>query len=157
MSNSDAPIISVTRGQREGRGRSSEAGPTSSWLDPTRLASGVLQGARSLWWAGLGVLSVAGETGTQLFEALVEEGKSWEQHRRRQTRARAEQVQVMAEEKSDFGEVVEERVQQEVGDVLGRLGVPRRRDLDALRGRVNDLAVRIERLADLVDRTSDKE
>lgn len=119
------------------------------------LASRAVQGARSVWLAGLGVLSVAQETGAQVFDALVEEGKSWEQERREQTRTRARQVQTLADEGAQAVEAIEKRARAGIDGALRRVGVPRRQDLNELRGRVNALAEQLDRLADAVEKKQD--
>jgi poly(hydroxyalkanoate) granule-associated protein len=103
-----------------------------------------------MWLAGLGALSVAEEAGTQVFNALVEEGKSWEQERRKQTEQTAKQVRTLTEEGTDAIEAVEERVRDEVNDVLHQMGIPRRDDIDELRDQVDALAEKMDQLADAV-------
>lgn len=153
MSDDKKPTINVTRGKNKGRGKSARNDPSDAGMfDPMAFASRAVEGARSVWLAGLGVLSVAQETGAQVFDALVEEGKSWEQERRKQTETRARQVQTLADEGAQAVEAIEERVRDEVDGALRRVGVPRRRDLDDLRGRVNALAEKLDRLAKAVEK-----
>jgi poly(hydroxyalkanoate) granule-associated protein len=152
MSDEQKPTINVTRGRNKGRGKSArEAAPESGGADLMGLASRAVQSVRNVWWAGLGVLAVAQETGAQVFDALVEEGKSWEQAQREQTEARRRQVQTLADEGAKAVEAVEQRVRDEVDEALRQVGVPRRRDLDELRERVNDLAQKLDRLSDAVE------
>ena len=152
MSDEKKPTINVTRGRNKERGKSArEATPNADGPDLMGLAAQVVQGARSIWLAGLGVLAVAQETGAQVFDALVDEGKSWEQARREQTETRRRQVKTLADEGAKAVEAVEERVRDEVDEALRRVGVPRRKDLDDLRGRVNDLAQKLDRLSKAVE------
>lgn len=152
MSDENKPTINVTRGKNKSRGKSArEAAPDHGLPDLMGLASRAVQSARNVWWAGLGMLAVAQDTGAQVFDALVEEGKSWEQARREETETRRQQVQTLADEGAKAVEAVEERVRDEVNEALRRVGVPRRRDLDELRGRVNALAEKLDRLADAVE------
>jgi poly(hydroxyalkanoate) granule-associated protein len=152
MSDEKKPTINVTRGRNKERGKSArEATPNADGPDLMGLAAQVVQGARSMWLAGLGVLAVAQETGAQVFDALVDEGKSWEQARREQTETRRRQVKTLADEGAKAVEAVEERVRDEVDEALRRVGVPRRKDLDDLRGRVNDLAQKLDRLSKAVE------
>lgn len=152
MSDKKKPTINVTRGRNKERGRSArEATPSAGGPDLMGLAARVVQGARSVWLAGLGVLAVAQETGAQVFDALVDEGKSWEQARREQTETRRRQVQTLADEGAKAVEAAEERVRDEFDQALRRVGVPRRKDLDDLRGRVNDLAQKLDRLSKIVE------
>lgn len=157
MSNEE-PTITVTRGsKKEAPERSSSSSEdrsrSSSGLGlpgPGTLVSGVVRGVRNVWWAGLGVFAVAQNAGSQVFDALVEEGKSWEQKRRERTEATARQVRQLTKEEGTV-EAVERRVSKEVNNILQRVGVPRRSDLDELRDQVDALSEKIERLSQSVE------
>ena len=149
----DGPTITVTRGERTERSdprqsASSARSRSSGWglPGPGAVASSVVRGVRAAWWAGLGVVGAAQDAGTQVFDALVEEGRSWEQARRERTEATARRVQRMTDEPKVV-QAVEERVQTDVNDILRRVGVPSRDDLEELRERVDALGARIEALA----------
>jgi poly(hydroxyalkanoate) granule-associated protein len=152
MSDDQEPKINVTRGEKkESKTNSSRKKSSGSELPGAmEVASGLARRARNMWLAGLGALSVAEEAGTQVFNALVEEGKSWEQERRKQTEQTAKQVRTLTEEGTDAIEAVEERVRDEVNDVLHQMGVPRRDDIDELRDQVDALAEKMDQLADAV-------
>ena len=152
MSDDQPPTINVTRGKkkRSEKNTSRDIASDPDLPGPMEVASELARGARNLWLAGLGALSVAEEAGTQVFDALVEEGKSWEQQRRERTERTARQVQQLTAEGTDAVEAAEERVREEVNDVLQRIGVPHRTDIDDLRDQVNDLAERMDRLADAI-------
>ena len=94
----DKPTINVTRGSRGkksnktsstksstsgNRSRSSSALPSAM-----EVAQGLAETTRNVWLAGLGAISMAEDAGTSAFNALVQEGKSWEQARRERTNAR---------------------------------------------------------------------
>jgi poly(hydroxyalkanoate) granule-associated protein len=102
---------------------------------------------RNAWWAGLGLVAAAREVGVEVFDALVEEGKSWEQARRERREETAHQVQQMVGE-SDAVEAVEDRMRDEVNEALRRVGVPHRDEVDALRTQIDALGEKIERLQD---------
>ncbi|WP_103027522.1 phasin family protein [Salinibacter altiplanensis] len=153
----NGPTITVTRGKR-----TEQAGPKPS-ASPTRsqssgwglsgigaLVSGVVRGARAAWWAGLGVVATAQDAGTQVFDALVDEGRSWEQARRERTEATARRVRAMTKE-GDVLRATEERVQSEVNEMLRRVGVPTRNEVQELREGIGALADRVERLARLAE------
>jgi poly(hydroxyalkanoate) granule-associated protein len=162
MSN-DKPKITVTRGKRTERSNrrktSSAANRSSSGLGlpgPADVVTGVIRGARSAWWAGLGVFAVARDVGSKVFEALVEEGKSWEQVQRKRREETVQRVQTLAEE-SDAVEAVEERIRNEVNAALRRVGVPDRDEVDALREQIDTLGDKIERLQDAVSEAQREE
>jgi len=152
MSDDNSPKINVTRGKKkESKKQASRKKSSGAELpNAMEVASGLARRARNMWLAGLGALSVAEEAGTQVFNALVEEGKSWEQERRKQTEQTAKQVQTLTEDGADAIEAVEERVRDEMNDVLHRMGVPRRDDIDELRDQVDALAEKMDQLADAV-------
>jgi len=153
MSDDQKPTISLTRGKRSDRTKEASRKTASGAFGPRPMdvASGLVRSAQHLWWAGLGVLSVAREASTQVFDALVEEGKSWEQARRERPPKTVEQVERMTEESVRAVEAVEKRVRDEVHAALRRLGVPRRRDVDELRDQIDALSEKLDRLADAID------
>lgn len=148
----DKPTITVTRGAKKAvEGEE----PNESTRSATGIGipgvgdvtSGLTRGVRNAWLAGLGVLSVAGEASSQVFNALVEEGKSWEQTEREQTQSTAREVQSLREEGRRTVETVEELARDEMDEMLKRMGVPRRSDLDELQAEVDELIQKVERLS----------
>lgn len=151
------PTITVTRGAKkavrgEARDDSSSSSTGTGLPGVSDVISGLVQGVRSTWLAGLGVLSVAGDAGSQVFDALVEEGKSWEQAQRERTESTARQVRSLREEGSRTVEAMQEMAQDEMDDLLKRLGVPRRSDLDELQAEVDELIRKVERLSRSIER-----
>ncbi|MFB6249321.1 MAG: phasin family protein [Salinibacter sp.] len=157
MSDDGTPKIDVTRGKRSDRTKTSsrDAASGASVPGPMAMVSGLARQAQRLWWAGLGALSVAEEAGAQVFDALVEEGKSWERARRERTQATAERVEAITEEGTRAVEAVEARVRSEVRGALRRVGVPHRDDVDELREQIDALSTKLRRLADAVDEPTD--
>jgi len=159
----DKPKITVTRGKRSKNSRrkqSSSAARSQSYglglPGPGDVISGVVRGARNAWWAGIGVVAVARDAGAKVFDALVEEGKSWEQTQRKRREEAAQQVQKMAEE-TDAVAAVEERVRDEVNAALRRVGVPDRDEIDALREQIDTLGDKIERLQNAVSQAQEED
>jgi len=153
----DGPTINVTRGSNQERRERTESSSgqsrSSSGLGlpgPGALVSGAIRGARTAWWAGLGVFAVAQKAGSKVFDALVEEGKSWEQAQRKRREATAQQVQQLEDGEATV-EAIEERVREEVNDLLQRVGVPRREEVDDLRARIDTLSDRIAQLTQAVE------
>lgn len=161
MSN-DTPTITVTRGKRSERSQkkkstSAAQSQSSSGLGlpgSGALVSGLVRSVRSAWWAGLGMLAVARDAGSKIFDALVEEGKSWEQARREQAKERVRQLRRLANEGGAV-EDVEERVREDVHGVLQRIGVPHRDDLEELHEQIDALGEKIEHLSQAVEETRD--
>lgn len=93
---------------------------------------------------------MAEEAGSQVFDALVEEGKSWEQAQRERTEETAERVRALRKEGARAVEVAEERVRDEVRQTLRRIGVPHRDDIHELRDEIDDLSEKMDRLAEAI-------
>lgn len=155
----DKPKITVTRGKRNERSNRSKKSSSaarsqsSSGLGlpgPDAIVTGAIRGAYNAWWAGLGVLAVARDVGSQVFDALVEEGKSWEQTQRKRREERAKQVRQWTEEQ-DAVEAVEGRIREGVNNALRRVGVPHRDEIDELREQIDALSDRLERIAQSVE------
>jgi len=158
MSDDQKPTISVTRGKRSDRTEKRPQKTASGFAvpGPMGVATGLVRGAQSLWWAGLGALSVAEEVGTQVFDALVEEGKSWEQARREQRQATVERIEAFTNENTRAVEAARARVRDEVHAALRQLGVPRRRDVDELRDQIDALSDKLDHLAEAIDDDRDE-
>jgi poly(hydroxyalkanoate) granule-associated protein len=156
MSDNGSPSINVTRGKRTRRRSSSDKQSSGSSLlpDPMSVVSGVMQRAQELWWAGLGIVSVAEDAGAKVFDALVEEGKSWEQAQRERREQTAKRVEELTEEGTQAVEAVEKRVREEVNEALHRIGVPHRDDINELRNQIDALADRMDQLAEAIDSSS---
>jgi poly(hydroxyalkanoate) granule-associated protein len=110
------------------------------------VVSGVVRGVRTVWWAGLGAIATARDAGAQAFDALVEEGKSWEQTERKRREKRARQVRSLADER-DAVQVTEERIRDGVNAALRRVGVPSRDEVKELREEIDALGARVDALA----------
>ena len=104
----------------------------------------VKETAQQIYLAGLGALAKAGEEGTRLFDELVERGNDLE----RTGRARVEQALGRVRGlKSDAREVVN-RVTSPLDEgmttAMHKLGVPTRREIQALTRRVEELTRVVE-------------
>jgi poly(hydroxyalkanoate) granule-associated protein len=150
---SKKPSINITRGKKKAPRSDAPSQPkpkaSDSWFGtPDSLASG----ARDVWLAGLGALSVVEDQGTKLFRALVQEGKDWEKTQREGAgkalkAAEHEGEQVAAATKEALDEQVVRRVRNGVDAALGRVGVPTRSAIDDLRDQVDELAQKADRIA----------
>lgn len=147
----NSPTITVTRGSnRNERKRRSSTTERLYGFDasgPLNLVTELVRGARTAWWAGLGVLGVAEDTGARVFDVLVEKGESWSQSVAERTEARAQQLQKLARQERVFVQDIERRVHDEVGALLQRIDIPQREDVEELRRQVDRLNDRVDRLA----------
>lgn len=148
MSADKEPTINVTRGKRQQRANTSSDRQSSAFPGPFELVSNAVQSVRSLWWAGLGAISVVEDAGSTVFEALVEEGKSWEEAQRARSEETARHVEELSKEGVRAVEAVEERVRDGVNETLHRAGIPHRDDVNELRDQIDTLAERMDRLSE---------
>ena len=91
---------------------------------------------RTAWLVGLGLAATAGETGVEVFDALVDKGR-----RRRRTRMQKAQ-QAISETGSTMMKLandVTRITQKRAAEVMGQLGLPTRDDVRELVRRVDTL------------------
>jgi len=120
-----------------------------------QLAAAIKESAHQIWLAGLGAFSKAQEEGSKVFEALVKEGNSIQKRTMKLTEDRVNEVtskvtrmagsfQKQANASWDKLEsVFEERVQR----ALTRLGVPTKKEIQALTRRVEELTASVQKLS----------
>ncbi|ANM30739.1 hypothetical protein ABI59_15850 [Acidobacteria bacterium Mor1] len=102
-----------------------------------RLGGELRESAGRIWLAGLGALATAEEEGGKLFRNLVERGESFDgpdpvgAATRKARDARQQAGKAMGK--------VEEAFDQRVTDALHRVGVPTRREIEALTERIEKL------------------
>ena len=118
------------------------------------LGATVKDSAQQIWLAGLGAFSKAQEEGGKVFEALVKEGLSLQ----KKTQAVAEdRISDVTSKVSHFaGDISGKATQQwdklesifeeRVAKAQNKLGVPSRKDIEALNERIDALAAAIAKL-----------
>lgn len=111
----------------------------------TRRKPAVKETAQDIYLAGLGAVAKAGEEGTRLFEELVKRGRTLE----KTGRARVEQALDRARGlRSDARKAVAKAagpLDDGVTSAMHRLGVPTRREIQALTRRVEELTRVVEK------------
>ena len=134
-------------------GKRSTGGKSSAKPQPERIARSITESAQQIWLAGMGAFNRAQAEGSKLFEGLVRDGLSLEQTARAIAGSRASVVRDAVEDRVDqareratdtwdkLEKVFEERVQR----ALVRLGVPGRKDLQALTQRVDRLTAELRK------------
>lgn len=119
----------------------------------------LLESAHKVWLAGLGALSTVGEEGDRLFRELVEKGRTMEargkeaggvrekvESRVKDVRGRVEERMRGARERVEKGfDSVWGAVDDRVTDVLHKMGVPTRDEIQRLTRRVEELNAKIDR------------
>lgn len=124
-------------------------------LKPVIRTQSAAERGREIWLAGLGAFSVAQTQGKKVFESMVAEGAKLEESTRKSASNAANDVRSVVEGKlslvketagaqfSRLERVFEDRVSQ----VLARLGVPSKDDVQTLSKRVAELSKEIKSLS----------
>jgi len=102
-----------------------------------KLGTEAKSAGRQIWLAGLGLFATLEEGAVETFDALVAKG------RKSRFAPVAEAEKALASARRQVGRLeskVEKSVESQVGSVLGRLGVPTRREVMELTRRVETLA-----------------
>lgn len=107
------------------------------------LGDEVLDSAHRVWLAGLGALARAEEEGSRLFSQLVERGRETEGKR---SGGFGERARDTAGSVRTAAETVGAGIEAQVGEVMRRLGVPTRDEIQELTRRVEELNARIDRM-----------
>lgn len=122
--------------------------------DP-QLSQSVRESAHLIWLAGLGAFAKVGEEGGKLFDTLVEEGEKVEERTRAAASSSLEAAREKADETrnkvADTWDKVEQIFEERLAQVLGRLGVPSRDDVQELIRQVETLQAHIEALRQAQD------
>jgi poly(hydroxyalkanoate) granule-associated protein len=129
--------------------QSKAAGP-SGLLD-SQIAGAVKDSAQQIWLAGMGAFSKAQAEGGKVFEALIKEGVALQ----KKTQGLAEEriSAVTSKMTSVAGGVsdkagaqwdkLESIFEERVAKALNKMGVPSRKDVEALIARIDDLSAKV--------------
>src|SRR6476619_7689026 len=117
------------------------------------MARSLRESAQQIWMAGVGAFTRAQGEGSKLFEALVKEGMSIEQHTRKLATGKVDAVRdavedrvgVVRERATDTWDRLETVFDERVHRALNRLGVPGREELSDLVGRVDALTSELKK------------
>jgi len=116
-----------------------------------QLAQSVKESAQQIWLAGMGAFSKAQAEGGKVFEALIKEGT----HLQRKTQGLAEErisavtgkMTAMADGMSNKAgaqwDKLESIFEERVAKALNKMGVPSRKDIDALIQRIDALSAQV--------------
>lgn len=130
----------------------SEQQPKDERGNPLRALTGASRDLRKyshqIWLAGLGAFARAEDEGSGFFDALVEAGREVE----RQAKDKAPKVEDIKERvRHHTGETMdrmEKAFDDRLSKALSRLGIPNKREVDALRQRVQELTDALDRIDD---------
>jgi poly(hydroxyalkanoate) granule-associated protein len=104
----------------------------------------VLESATQIWLAGLGAFSKAQDEGTKIFDSLVKEGERFQKHARG---AAEDAVADVRDRAADTWDKLEDVFEDRVSRALNKLSVPTKKDVEALRDKVEELTAAVEKLA----------
>jgi len=116
--------------------------------DARSMGRTVMGSAQQIWLAGLGAFAKAQQEGGKLFDSLVREGAALDAKTRKFTEAKVNEARgnveqtlgQIRERSQDTWDRLEKVFEDRVSKALGRLGVPTRNEVDALRKRIDELA-----------------
>ena len=131
-----------------------KATPKAAGKSAEHLGKSIMESAQQIWLAGLGAFSKAQEEGTKLFETLVKEGLSLEHKTRKIALGKADEVRgavetgvsQVKERTQETWDKLEKVFEDRVSRALGKLGVPGRKELNELAGKVEGLAREVKKL-----------
>jgi poly(hydroxyalkanoate) granule-associated protein len=109
-------------------------------LDVGKLQEDLFSSTRRVWLAGLGVLSTVEKETQSLFTELVERGKKVETRGKKSWNKTRKEIESTTDE-------IGEKLDNSVSEVLQRMGVPSRSQVEELTNRVEKLTGQVERLA----------
>jgi poly(hydroxyalkanoate) granule-associated protein len=131
------------------------AAGSASGLFDSALASTVKESAQQIWLAGLGAFSKAQAEGGKVFEALVKEGTSLQ--KKTQSAAEEKIGEVTNRMTSMAGDVsaragqhwdkLESIFEDRTAKAMSKLGVPMKKDVDALVERIDALSAKVASLS----------
>ncbi len=104
------------------------------------------ESAHKIWLAGLGALAVAGEEGSKLFESLVSRGEEIESKGKEHVDKAKETVTGVKTVAESYWTTFEQKLDERVTQVIHRLGVPTKAEIETLTKKVDDLTKSIEKL-----------
>lgn len=107
----------------------------------------VRQTAQNIWLAGLGALATAEEEGGKLFKKLVARGEEFEARNRDQVKEQFQEGVGKAKDMADKAwQGVSAGLDEKVTQVLHRVGVPTRDEIQALTRRVEELTHKVDKI-----------
>jgi poly(hydroxyalkanoate) granule-associated protein len=103
----------------------------------------VLDSATQIWLAGLGAFSKAQDEGTKIFESLVKEGERVQKHARGVAETTVADVRDRA---ADTWDKLEDVFEDRVSRAMAKLSVPTKKDVEALRAKVEELTAAVDNM-----------
>lgn len=93
-----------------------------------------------IWLAGLGAFARAEEEGSKLFDTLVDTGREVESRTKDKSESRVEEIKERVRSRTgETMEKMEKAFDDRLHKALSRLGIPNKREVEALQKRVQEL------------------
>ncbi len=124
--------------------------PVDERGNPLRALSGASRDLRKythqIWLAGLGAFARAEEEGSGFFDALVEAGREVERRAKDKAPRVGELKDRVRHHTGETMDRMEKAFDDRLGKALSRLGIPNKREVDALRQRVQELTEALDHM-----------
>jgi poly(hydroxyalkanoate) granule-associated protein len=115
-------------------------------FDFKRIQGDLFSSTRNVWLASLGVLATVEEEGQSLFGTLVEKGKKIEARGKKSWTETRKELESTTEEIGGRLDELGGKLDHNISEVLQRMGVPSRTQVEELTDRVEKLTGQVERL-----------
>ena len=112
-----------------------------------KLQDDVLGSAHKLLLAGLGTAKTVGEESGEMFDRMVARGREVETKGKQELDTRKREIEKLTHKVEARVEDLGGQLDKQVTAALGRLGVPSRSEIQTLTRRVEELTVKVDRLA----------
>jgi poly(hydroxyalkanoate) granule-associated protein len=116
---------------------------TRKSIKPTAGIPAIKDSAYSIWLAGLGAFSLAGEEGSKLFQQLVEKGTELEQSNKDRITQLGEKMEGLKDDAKaavqKLATPIENTINSTIHSAIQKLGVPTRDEIVTLTKRVEEL------------------
>ena len=112
-------------------------------IEKARPLPAIRDSAHQIWLAGLGALSLAEDESGKLFKTLVKRGKTFEE----ETKDRIDEIKAKLDVRKTAADTVDkitDSLDDGMTEVLHRLGLPTKKEIDGLAKRVDRLTKTLE-------------
>lgn len=101
-----------------------------------------------IWLAGLGAFARAEEEGSKFFDNLVDTGKEVESRTRDKSESRVEEIKERVRNRTgETMDRMEKAFDERLNKALSRLGIPNKREVEALQQRVQELTAALDQMS----------
>ena len=143
-----------TQGQEPGLDKTDKQNPIKILTGGTR---DLRKYTHQIWLAGLGAFARAEEEGSKLFDTLVEVGRDLEGKTRDISENRVEESKERVKSRTgETMEKMEKAFDDRLNKALSKLGIPNKREVEALQKRIQELTATLESMTGEEDKKGGK-